>query len=485
MERPYFPPELLYPKGSMPPPQADPDAALDLKSLTPELLAYSLPGALAHYATKGKWVYTPHLRFIEDACLQVISIKNSRILISVPPRHGKSTLISHFLPVWFLGHNPDKRVMFISYQAEYAKSWGRKARNTFNALGEEIFGLSLSRDLQAAANWGIEGHDGGMETVGVEGGLTGKGADLLLIDDPTKGRELALNSRLQANQYEWFQSDVYPRLEPNASILIIATRWSQEDLIGCLQAAMHDGGEVWDTISLPAFAEENDALGREVGEALWPERYSKERLQRIQKSMTDYWFNAEFQQRPAPVAGDLIKMDWFRRYKTPPARDAIDMLVLSLDTASKEKEINDYSVITVWALYDNSYYLLDVIRDKLTHPRLLTLTKNLLAKWKPHATLIEDKGSGISLIQHLRVETSAGIIPILPINDKVVRMQSETPAIEAGQVYLPEEGSQPWLADFEDEIRSFPNSARKDQVDSFSQFLRWCRERGGTGLEMY
>jgi predicted phage terminase large subunit-like protein len=152
-------------------------------------------------------------------------------------------------------------------------------------------------------------------------------------------------------------------------------------------------------------------------------------------------------------------------------------IILSFDTAQKEKELNDYTVCGVWYVYDNKYYLIDVMRERMDHPRLLATAKNLYAMWKPHVILIEDKASGTSLIQHLDNEVSAPIIPVTPTTDKITRMAVESPIIEAGQVYLPEAGSQPWLYTFEEEIRAFPNSARKDQVDMLSQFLGWARER--------
>jgi predicted phage terminase large subunit-like protein len=341
--------------------------------------------------------------------------------------------------------------------------------------GEAVFGVKLSDEKATANSWEVQGHMGGMETVGRGGALTGKGADLLLIDDPVKGREEALSMTIQDQLYDWYKSDVYTRLEPGASVVIVATRWSTEDLIGRLITDMEMGGEDWEVLALPAFAEENDVLGRAEDEALWPERYDVEALTRIKKVLGTHWWNAEYQQRPAPVAGDMIKIDWFRRYRERPMEP--QQIILSFDTAQKEKELNDYTVCGVWYVYDNKYYLIDVMRERMDHPRLLATAKNLYAMWKPHVILIEDKASGTSLIQHLDNEVSAPIIPVTPTTDKITRMAVESPIIEAGRVYLPEAGSQPWLYTFEEEIRAFPNSARKDQVDMLSQFLGWARER--------
>lgn len=304
----------------------------------------------------------------------------------------------------------------------------------------------------------------------------------LIIDDPIKGREQAMSAKILEDQFDWFGSDVYSRLEPGSSAIIIMTRWATEDLVGMLEKDMRHGGEHWDVLNLPAFAEEDDPLGRELDEALWPERWTRDMLLKKKARMTSYWWTSTHQQRPVPLGGTLIKSEWFQRYKVLPANP--DKIVLSLDTAMKEKEINDYTVLGVWYLKDKNYYLAHVTRERINFPKLCDLTKNAYVKYKPHAVLIEDKGSGISLIQQMQKDTSMPTVAINPVVDKVIRMDGETHTIAAGHMFLPEAGTEPWLMDYEDEMLAFPNSARKDQVDMTSQFLMWARE-WSTGIVMF
>ncbi|KKN90004.1 hypothetical protein LCGC14_0231160 [marine sediment metagenome] len=446
-----------------------------MAKVTLEDLAYALPGGFAKLATNNKWKYAPHLKLIEDKILQILEGKPIRLLVSLPPRHGKSHLLSTFVPPWYLGRFPDNRVLLVCYQAEFAKSWGRKSRNVFTEYSEQVFGVKVSDETAAADHWEVLKHLGGMETAGMGGAITGKGADLFIIDDPIKGRMEALNAKVMEEQWDWFGSDVYSRLEPQGSMIIIATRWSHEDLIGRLVKEMESGGEQWDIISLPSYAEKGDLLGRKEGEVLWPERWPKHLLEKKRHMTTEHWWNANHQQRPSPVGGYMIKEAWFRRYQSIPLNP--EQTVLSFDTAQKEKDINDYTVIGTWYLFKDSYYLIDVVRERYNHPSLIIAANIALQKWKPHAVLIEDKGSGTSLIQHLDRTTTAPVIPIIPVGDKVIRMDAVTPIISAGNVFLPEKNLTGWLRDYEEELMAFPNSARKDQVDMTSQFLQWTLER--------
>jgi len=307
-----------------------------------------------------------------------------------------------------------------------------------------------------------------------------------IIDDPIKNQQEALSVSKQDMIEEWYKTTVYTRQSPNAAVLIIMTRWSDNDLVGRLLEAQSKGGDQWTYINLPAIAieGEEDPLGRAPGEALWPERYPVEWLEQRRRVQGDFWFNAMYQGRPTPRAGYVVNIDWFRRYNNRPDRSKVDMVVLSFDTAQKDTELNDYTVCTVWFIVGNAYYLIDLIRDRYTHPRLLALASNLISLWRPNAVIIEDRGSGTSLLQHLE-----GQAPVVAVNpqtggSKVVRMQVESPAIEAGQVWLPADGSVPWLQDLLTELRSFPNSPYKDQVDSISQFLRWAREQR-VGIDMW
>lgn len=452
-------------------------------SLDRETLAYALPGGLANYCTQGAWKYGKHHKLIEDKLLDVANGKCKRLMISIAPRSGKSMLVSHYFPAWYLGRFPNKKIILATYEATFSASWGRKARDVLSEYGEKIFDVKVADSPASIDNWEIAGTGGGMATAGAGGALTGKGANLLILDDYIKNSEEALSPNTQEKIYDWFRSTFYTRLTPDGAIIITATRWASDDLIGKLIKEMRDGGEEWEVINIPALADaENDPLGRSEGEPLWPEGgFDLKKYTDIKRTLGSHWFSAMYQGRPTSKEGNLIKLKWFGRYKVPPAEP--EMVVLSMDTAQKDNEITDYTVIGVWYLYKNSYYLVDVIRDKMDHPRLLAVSKDLIRYKKPHVVLIEDRGSGISLAQHLELETSANIIKVQPTTDKITRMSAESAAIEAGRVYLPESAA--WLYDFEDELLAFPQSAYKDQLDMCSQALKYFRERAEISIDFW
>lgn len=452
--------------------------------ITPQALAYSLPGALANLASNHTWKYAAHTKLIEDKLLDVASGKINRLMINMPPRAGKSMLVSHYFPAWYLGRYPDKRIILTSYESSFAASWGRKARTVLEEFGEQVFGIKISQVSAAADEWEIAKHVGGMSCAGAGSAITGKGANILIIDDPHKDASEAMSKTIQEKIFDWYKSVAYTRLTPDGAIIIIQTRWNVDDLSGKLLYEMNnEGGEKWEVLSLPALAEENDPLGRGVDEGLWPEGgWGTEKYQKIKQVQTPWIWSALYQQRPALLEGDLIKMSWFNRYREPPAEP--EQIVLSMDTANKDKDINDFTVIMTWAEYQDKFYLLDVKRDRMVFPRLVHVTEELIKYKKPHAILIEDKGSGTQLIQHLNAgKLPAPVIAVNPTTDKLTRMAVETPLIEAGRIFLPETAS--WLLDFEIECKSFPQSLHKDQIDALSMALKFFRERDTHKIEIW
>lgn len=464
--------------------------------LTPEALAYALPGGLAKLAYP-KFMYNPFITDVENKILTVLEGKGINVMFSAPPRHGKTLFIDRVLPAWYLGHFPDNRVLLITYQDGFSRTQSRAARNIFKRFGQSVFGLEVADDTQAANQWDIKNHEGGMEAVGAGGAITGKGAHLLIIDDLIKGREQALNERILDDDWEWFNTDVMSRLEPGATVIIIMTRWTMSDLIGkILQKQQEDKENEVDTddmsfadfqyFNYPALAVENDILGRRPGQALFPQRYDEKALRKIKNRNDDYWWEALYQGNPVPLKGELIDVTGFKRfyeYSKPPPREEFDMVIVTTDTAIKDTELADYTVFQVWGVKAEGYYFLDTIRDKLTYPKLLETAKSLNRVWRPEFFIIEDKGSGSSLIQDLRSDFSVNVWPMDPGSEsKVLRMQAETPIIKAGVVILPDEAS--WKDDFILECRSFPRG-KKDQVDAFSQFLKFMRQNTTSGLQMF
>lgn len=463
--------------------------------LSPEALAYALPGGLARLAYP-KWIYNPFIRDVEDKILRIAEGKEINVMFSAPPRHGKTMFIDRVLPAWYLGRYPDNRVLLITYQDGFSRTQSRHARNIFKKCGKSVFGLNVADDTQAANAWDIQGHEGGMEAVGAGGAITGKGAHLLIVDDLIKGREQAINESILDEHWEWFLTDVLSRLEPGASVIIIMTRWTRSDIIGKVLTKQEEDRENevddedlsfgdWEYYNYPALAVEGDILGRKPGQALFPQRYDETKLRKIKNRNDDYWWEALYQGNPVPMTGDIIDVSGFKRkWKSnePPERSTFDMVVVSTDTAIKDTEIADFTVFQIWGVRSDGYYLLDVIRDKLTYPRLVETAQGINRIWRPEFFLVEDKGSGSSLIQDLREDMSVNVWPIDPGNEsKILRMQAETPIIKSGMVVLPDEAS--WKEDFLLECRSFPRG-KKDQVDALSQFLKFQRQNS-SGIRMW
>ena len=458
----------------------------------PYKLAHALPTGLAKLAFKD-WHLANFIAYLEDRILEILTGAELRLMVSAPPRHGKTLFLSRALPAWYLGRFPDKRVLMISYHTDYARTQGRFARNIFEMYGRDVFGLEVSKDVGSAGHWDIQGHSGGMESTGAGGPITGKGADLLIIDDLIKGREEARSMNILENHWEWLRTDVLSRIEPGGSAIMTMTRWSLYDAIGQINAMKdqaeenveEDAYDDWEYINFPALATENDILGRAPGDALFPQRWGKERLLRRKAQLNDdYWWEALYQGRPVPQKGDIIDTAWFGKYKILPPLAEFEYIFWSVDTASKDTELADFTVLGKFGVYQGQYYLLDVIRDKLQFPQLLELSLLVIAQQpRPAFFLVEDKGSGISLIQNLlQAQVDTQVVPIDPGQEgKVLRMQAESNTIRARKVLLPEEA--PWLDAFLMEARSFPRG-KKDQMDMLSQALKFLRT-ASSGISMW
>lgn len=267
--------------------------------------AKSSPVSFAQVASGGWYQSAPHLQLLDDYLLRCERREIRRLMVFMPPRHSKSETISHFLPVWWLGRNPDDNIILASYGQDWADHWGRQARNTLNEFGEPIFGVGVADDSSAAGRWAVTGHRGGFKAAGVGGSITGRGANLLIIDDPVKNQEEAFSAVIHQRNIEWWASTASTRLEPGAVVILMMTRWHPNDLAGFL---LGDSNE-WTVLKLPAVAEADDPLGRQVGEALWPARYDEAALAEIERSqkriLDGYYWTAMYQQRPQIPEGLL------------------------------------------------------------------------------------------------------------------------------------------------------------------------------------
>ncbi len=438
--------------------------------------------AFAHHALTaygiGQWRdYKPaaHHRLIGKKLKKVMAGEIKRLMIFMPPRHGKSMLASEFFPAWYLGHHPDRQVIFATYAQQAANTFGRKVRNQLSGpIHQGIFpGCRISTDSTAANHFSTR-QRGAYFAVGIGGPITGRGAHLLLIDDPIKNRKDADSPVMRKTLEDWYTSTAYTRLQPGGAVILIQTRWHADDLAARL--LKEHGHEGWEILNLPAVAEAGDQLERPEGTALWPEAYPLPDLERIKKTVGTMDWSALYQQRPVPAEGGIIKLAWFKRYRTAPAR--FTRIVQSWDTAFKPGQLNDPSVCLTWGEVTNGdLFLLDVQRRRLEYPDLKRTARSLADKWRPMAILVEDKGSGQSLVQDMRRESRWPVIAIDPEGDKTTRLSVVSPYIEAGRVHLPE--SAPWLADYETELTLFPAAAHDDQADATSQFLGWIATHPG------
>ncbi len=267
------------------------------------------PAALGEQVWGKRWQMGRHLTLLDRALADLAARRIERLIVMMPPRHGKSVLTSQFFPAWYLGTHPEHRVILASYEAGFAAGWGRRARDVIAEHGERLFGVALRGDSAAAHRWDLAGQPGGMITAGVGGPITGRGADLLIVDDPVKNAEQATSETYRAKAWEWWTSTAFTRLEPNAVAVVVQTRWHEDDLAGRLLREQPE--ENWQVIRLPAIAEKFDALGRHPGQALWPERYPLARLEKIRGSLPVYWWQSLYQQQPSQHQAVLWPPEYF------------------------------------------------------------------------------------------------------------------------------------------------------------------------------
>ncbi|MGI8425441.1 MAG: phage terminase large subunit [Actinomycetota bacterium] len=395
----------------------------------------------------------------------------------MPPRHGKSQLVSRYTPAWYLSMFPDRRVLLASYEADFARTWGRKAREVMERWGPELFGISTRPESAAADRWDLVGREGGMATAGIGGPLTGKGADLAVIDDPVKNAEEAGSTTIQERNWDWWRSTMRTRLEPNGAVVLLMTRWHERDLAGMILE--HEGDE-WETITLPAFAKQDDLLGREPGEALWPERYPVDELERIKASIGTYWFNSMYQGAPKGREGTMFKRRTFvelEDHEVPQHKVAtVRMWDLAATEKKTEKHDPDYTAgCNVSLTFNGLYVIEDMQRFRESPAKVEQALKNIASQdgySVPIGIEQEPGAAGKSLIQHYQLNVLAGY-PVFtehPTGDKVTRAQSFSAFAEHGRVAVVKK---PWNAAMYDELEAFPQGGHDDQVDCLAAAMRY------------
>lgn len=400
-----------------------------------------------------------------------------RLIINIPPRFMKSIAVTIAFPAWVLGQNPSQQIGAASYSASLSTKHSADCRLIMESAWYKMaFPETIIKDdmnTKAEYETTKQGH---RFATSVGGTATGKGGNILITDDPIDPiRAASKTERDKAN--DWHGQTWSTRLNnpKDGAMVVVMQRLHANDLTGIL---IEEGG--WEHLCIQHEAESRQTITygdmsttREEGELLHPQRMGPPEAQKLKTALGSYGYAAQYQQRPAPLGGGMVKIDWFKEYGVVPASEHIIRIVQSWDTAQKAKELNDPTVCTTWAETASGYYLLDVFRERLQYPDLKRSVMQLAAKYSPSVILIEDKSSGTSLIQDLHRDTALPVIAIMPTVDKVTRLATVAPSIEAGSVYLPTEGA--WLHDFMQEFLSFPNSVHDDQVDSVSQFLNWIR----------
>jgi predicted phage terminase large subunit-like protein len=435
-----------------------------------------------------------HLEVIDEALVEAVAAQEGArsdrpriLLVAVPPRHGKSTLISHFAPAWYLGLFPERRVILASYEADFAAGWGAKARDLLAEHGPGLFGVEIDQAKRAAGEWALRGRGGGMVSVGVGGAITGRGAHLLIIDDPVKNAEQASSEVIRERQWEWWLATTRSRLEPGGLVVVLMTRWHESDLGGRLLTGHRDGGDAVREIRLPALAEREDPLGRAPGQALWPERYSVAYHEHTRETIGAYWWAAMYQGRPSPNEGGIFERRDFRYFELRDGRallrlpeggsKEIDPNYCSkatyVDLAVSERQTADYTVaLQVWVTEERELLITDVIRKRIPGPaQVKFLAENHIGTLK-----VEAIGYQTALIQALR-EQGLPVEPVHPDKDKVTRASVAGAQYRSGKIY--HRRGAPWLHDFEAELLAFPAGEHDDQVDPLAYAARDLPNMGG------
>ncbi|MCH7936559.1 MAG: phage terminase large subunit [Proteobacteria bacterium] len=411
-----------------------------------------------------------------EQCMQG---KIRRLIITLPPRNLKSICASVAFPAWVLGLDPARRIIVVSYSEDLAKKHSRDSR----AVMEDSWYRALFpwTRLDPRKNTELEfvtTRRGFRLATSVGGTLTGRGGNIIIIDDPLKPTDAMSEAKREAVK-QWYNGTLYSRLDSKADdvIILVMQRLHVDDLVGHVLEQ-----EPWVHLNLAAIAESSQRIqtgpetfiDRRAGDILHPEHESRETLDDIKSVLGTYAYSAQYLQSPVPAGGTMIKWSWFRFYDEVPPLGENDRIIQSWDTASKAGELHDYSVCTTWQEYGGGYYLNHVFRERLEYPDLKRQVIAQAERFEADVVLIEDKGSGINLIQDLNDDGLIRPIPMTPEGDKVIRMSAQSAKIEAGYVYLPKDA--PWLQDFQTEILQFPHGRHDDQVDSLSQFLGWVSE---------
>lgn len=433
---------------------------------------------------------SPHIEVMAAKLEQVRQGKIKRLIVNMPPRALKSHAVSVCFAAWLLGHHPTMQIICASYGQDLSDKHARDCRTLMGStFYRRLFPKTRLSAEKQSVNEFMTTEQGFRMSTSVGGVLTGRGADVIILDDPLKPED-ALSETRRTSVNDWFSNTLLSRLnsKQNGVIIIVMQRLHQDDLVGHVLEQ-----ENWEVLSFPAIAEEDEIhtidgpygrrfFNRKAGDVLQPDRESKLTLQNLRKTTGEYDFSSQYQQRPMPLGGAIIKTQWLTYYDPGTLPERFTMVVQSWDTANKSGDLNDFSVCSTWGFYNGFYYLLNVFRKRLNYPDLKRAVQDQACQQHAYLhtadkILIEDKASGTQLIQDLHVEAVFGIEPyeLPPGSDKLLRLYAQSAEFENGRVLLPRSAS--WLDEYVRELTAFPGCKFDDQVDSTSQALEYLKTK--------
>lgn len=399
-----------------------------------------------------------------------------KVVISCPPQHGKSTHVSQAFPSWWLGRRPTDSVILASYSGELAQRNSRIARG-FLGDPRYPFQTRVSAESSAVVRWHTTS-GGGVIAVGTGGGLTGWRGDLLVADDLFAGRTEADSQAVRDSVWSWWAETAMTRLRPDSAILATMTRWHEDDLVGRLLNS--PGAEEWEVLNMPAIAEDNDPLGREPGDALWPSVYDVEWLDAQRREIGERSWAALYQGSPTPAQGAIFLREWLEaRYSALPDHGV--QIVTAVDASFGKSVQSDYSAIVTVAADRKAFYVLHAVRGRWDFNSLVEKIKQEAAAYGARTVVVEDAAAGQSAIQELKRTTGLPVVPVKPHGSKLARAESVSPLLEADRVFFPADSTR-WRDELIEELAGFPSARHDDQVDAFVYALDRLRARQGVNL---